>query len=110
MLQRLGIDSSLPTGSFDMVLDKRKVVSTLRKKGFEKDTGGHHVVMTYRRIDGVMSNIRTHVSHGNTPKVLDDYLIGQMAQQTKLSKKDFERLANCPMKRSKYEEVVKDYL
>ena len=41
---------------------------------------------------------------------LDDYLIGEMARQTKLPKKDFEHLAKCPMGQAEYEEAVREHL
>ncbi|MCY4673697.1 MAG: hypothetical protein OXD43_08050 [Bacteroidetes bacterium] len=93
-----------------MVLAKRKVVSALERKGFEKDVDGKHIVFTYRTLDGNLSRITTYVSHGNKPKDLDDHLIGRMARQTKLLKKNFERLASCPMGRNEYEKIIRKNL
>lgn len=93
-----------------MVLDKRKVESSLKRKGFEKEVDGSHVVFTYRRLNGDLSRISTHVSHGNRPKDLDDYLVAAMARQCKLKKRDFEHLARCPMKQEEYERIVKKHL
>lgn len=91
-----------------MPLPKRKVVSALQKKGFGKDVDGSHVVLTYRTIEGALSRISTYVSHGSRPKDLDDFLIGQMAKQCRLTRRNFLRLARCPMDRSEYEEAVSD--
>ena len=91
-------------------LAKRKVVSVLQRKGFEKDKDGDHVVLTYRKRAGSLSNISTRVSHGSRPKDLGDYLIREMRTQCRLSKDEFIRLANCPMEQKEYEEIVQEHL
>ncbi len=94
-----------------MVLAKRKVVSALLGKGFSQKKKGHHiVVLVYRKLDGGLSRIRTHVSHGSRPKDLNDHLIGQMARQTKLSRENFGRLTSCSMGQSEYEKTIRDNL
>ena len=93
-----------------MVLEKRKVVSALHKKGFEKDVDGKHIVLTFRTLDGVLTGITTHVSHGSKPKDLSNHLIGQMARQLKLSRKNFEKFALCTMKQTEFEKIVSDDL
>lgn len=70
-----------------MTLGKCKVASALQEKGFEKYVDGKHIVLMYRTLDGDLSGISTHVSHGSKPKDLSDHLIGQMARQVKLPKK-----------------------
>lgn len=93
-----------------MTLGKRRVVSALQKKGFEKDVDGKHIVLMYRTLDGDLSGIKTHVSHGSRPKDLNDYLIGQMARQVKLPKKSFEQLVLYPMKQPEYEKIIEEKL
>lgn len=41
-----------------MTLGKRKIVSALQKKGFEKDIDGKHIVFVYLTLDGDLSGIR----------------------------------------------------
>ena len=69
-----------------MVLKKRRVVAALRKKGFEKDKDGKHIVLAYRFLDGTPSKIKTHVSHGSKRSDLSDHLIAEMSRQIKLPK------------------------
>ena len=71
---------------------------------------GSTFVLIYRTLDGDLSRVRTHISHGSKPKDLSDYLIGQMARQVKLPKKSFERLALCPVKQPEYEKIIKEKL
>ena len=93
-----------------MILERRKVRSALKKKGFEEDKSGDHIVYEYVTLDGKGSRISTHMSHGSRPKDLDSYLVGKMAGQCKLTTGEFRKLVNCPMDRAEYEERVRDHL
>lgn len=89
-----------------MALQKRKVVSALTKKGFEKDNEGHHVYLRYRFLNGGKSGIRTRVSHGSKSRDLSNHLIARMSQQIKLTKKEFLELISCSMSQCDYEKIV----
>lgn len=91
-----------------MVLKKRRVVAALRKKGFEKDKDGKHIVLAYRFLDGTPSKIKTHVSHGSKRSDLSDHLIAEMSRQIKLPKKEFVDLVSCSMSQADYEKIVQD--
>lgn len=97
-----------PIGASNMALQKRKVVSSLTKKGFEKDDEGHHVYLRYRFLNGGESKIRTRVSHGSRPKDLNDYRISEMSRQVGLTKKEFLELVSCPMSQDDYEEIIRN--
>jgi len=90
-----------------MQRDRRKVEQALLKKGFEQDERHHHFFL-YRTENGQLSNIRTKTSHSG--KELDDYLLGKMAQQCHLAKKQFLDLVDCPLSRTEYEKEIAEHL
>lgn len=77
---------------------KQKVVEkALKKKGFVQ-IENHHRYFIYHSQAGKKSGVYTYTSHGN--KDLDDYLIGKMADQCYLSKRDFLGLVDCHLNQS----------
>lgn len=86
---------------------KSDVEGGLRGKGFLPENTHHRYFFYYTR-EGAKSRIRTKTSHGG--RDLDDYLLGQMAKQCKLSKKDFLDLVDCPLDQDQYEQKVVDDL
>ena len=93
-----------------MTLERRNVVASLKKKGFEEDRRGHHIFYVYWGRAGSISRIRTRVSHSKKVKTFDQGLVGDMARQCKLSMKDFVKLVDCSMDRQEYEKKVREYL
>lgn len=93
-----------------MPLERRNVVSSLNNKGFKEDRRGDHIFYVYRGLSGEISRIRTRVSHSKKVKTLDEGLVGQMAKQCKLSRKDFRKFVDCSMDQTEYEEKVREYL
>ena len=87
---------------------KRKdVESALVSKGFVQNDTHHHMFVYYTRA-GKKTTLRTRTSHGM--REIGDNLLGQMAKQCGLRKKDFLDLVDCPLNRAGYEEQVKDRL
>jgi hypothetical protein len=78
------------------------VDAALVKKGFVRDSEGHHVAFAYITLENQRSEVRTRISHGRDRDISDD-LLGKMARQCKLSRPEFNRLVDCPMERSEYE-------
>ena len=93
-----------------MPLKRRDIRSSLKRKGFVEDTDGRHISLSYEMKDGRKCGVRTFVSHGSKYKDLNDDLVGKMARQVKLQKKEFEDLVSCSMKRAEYEEIIKERL
>lgn len=93
-----------------MTFPRRKVASSLRRKGFKEQRDGHHVTYTYMRRDGDPTPVHTYMSHGSGSADIGATLISSMARQCRLSKNDFIRLVNCPMKREEYERKISDHL
>ncbi len=92
-----------------MAKARRKVLKSLKSKGFKEDTGSHHIWLFYENTDGILTRIRTKLSHSKRSKDLGAYHIGKMAKQCKLSTRDFELLAKCPMQREEYEARVQEH-
>lgn len=92
-----------------MSLPSRKVKNALIRKGFEETKDARHLRYRYRDLNGKISGIRTHMSHGGKPKDLNAYLIGQMAKQCGLSTKDFQRFVHCDMEQEEYDQKAKEH-
>ena len=78
----------------------RDVEAALKRKGFRQDDT-HHKYFIYFTVAGKKTAISTYTSQGS--KELDDYLVGQMAKQCKIKRKDFESLIECHLEQQKYE-------
>lgn len=89
------------------ILDQRKTVANLTKKGFEEQPGGAHRAFNYVTIDGHRSSITTHVSRSPHHKNIPDALLTQMARQCKVPKSDFVRFAQCHIDQSSYEALLR---
>ena len=92
-----------------MSLSKKKIQSSLKKKGFEEDKSRSHIVYEYQTLDGNESGISTHMSHGSKSKNLSKQLCAKMAKQCKLTKNNFARFVDCSMDQNEYEENVKKH-
>ncbi len=86
-----------------MILSAKTVVAALKRKGFQS-SNSHHVTFLYLKKDGTLSSIRTRVSHNSGD--INDYLIGEMAKQCKLSKNDFKDFVDCRLSQDGYEKLV----
>lgn len=82
----------------------RQIRTALLNKGFAEDETHHHVFFLV--VNGKRTSIRTYYSQGE--KECCDWLQGQMARQLKLSRKEFDDLINCPLKRETYLELLKE--
>jgi hypothetical protein len=91
-----------------MPRDKSEVESSLLKKGFKPThPGSDHNWFVYVASDGKKAiGARTKTSHGRGFD-LDDFLLGQMARQVSLTKKQFLELVDCPLSREEYEKILK---
>jgi hypothetical protein len=87
-----------------MVINSRKTYENLKKKGFYDVPGDHKFLRFFHNGNLILS---TKVSHGSNHD-LDDFLIGQMASQCGLNKKDFLDLVNCPLSEKKYISIIKE--
>ena len=81
-----------------MPKDTREILSGLRKKGFVEKSGDHKYLHLVVR--GKKTIIHTKISHGE--REIGDNLLGLMARQVCLSRKDFLLLIDCPLSMDEY--------
>lgn len=86
----------------------RQVISALTTKGFLENRDGHHIILIYETMEGRKTAIRTRVSHQSGSGDIGDSLLGVMARQTNLSRRDFEHLVDCYLSREQYETKLKE--
>lgn len=87
------------------VIDAKKTYKNLLKKGFDdadNKSSDHKWLELFHNGKLIL---HTKISHGGTD--LGNYLIKQMSQQCKLTKDEFIDLANCPMSKEQYFEILK---
>ena len=81
----------------------KDVAAGLEKKGFHRDNSKD---VHYRLfIDGEKTIIYTMISHGE--KEIHDGLLGTMARQVKLPRKQFNDLIDCPLAFDEYVNILR---
>ena len=86
------------------VLKIKDIISSMTKKGFKLDVDGKHKRLIYMH-NGKISSIVTHYSHSSDQ--IGDFLIRKMADQIKISKKQFLQLIECTLSADGYLQLVK---
>jgi len=86
-----------------MVVDAKKALKSLKKKGFSEYDGDHKFLEYYHKGKLIL---HTKISHGE--KELNSYLIAQMSKQCKISKNEFLDLVNCPLSATAYNRMLID--
>lgn len=81
-----------------MPKDARDVSAGLLKKGFLLREGDHSFF--HLHVNGKKTAIYTKISHGE--REVHDKLLGLMARQVGLSKRDFIDLIDCPLSHEEY--------
>lgn len=89
------------------VLDQRKTIANIKKKGFKEQSGGKHATYNYETLDGKRTPITTHVSRSPKHKNISGSLLSHMADQCSLSREEFIRFAICEMEQLEYEMLMK---
>lgn len=84
------------------VLKTRRIDSALKSKGFEKGQGNHRFYSFFYQ--GKKTHIHTKISHSHDE--IGDELISRMADQLFLTKAEFKKLVNCPLKESGYIQIL----
>ena len=83
---------------------KGRVVETaLCKKGFYQEIDGNHVC--YFLID---SDVKTKMSHGMMGSDMGPELLGLMARQLHLTKKQFLNLIDCTLDENAYRAILRE--
>ena len=89
------------------VIDSKKTYKNLKKKGFVdsiKHSNDHKYLELYHQDKLILY---TKVSHGSK-KDIGNPLIKQMAIQCKLGKSELIDLANCPLTKEDYFEILEN--
>jgi predicted RNA binding protein YcfA (HicA-like mRNA interferase family) len=86
-----------------MTRARKDVEGGLLAKGFQQSESHHHYFL-YHDLAGRKTAVKTKTSHAG--KDLDDSLLGLMARQVRLSKKQFLDLLDCPLTREAYDRIV----
>ena len=90
-----------------MTRKQKAVEAALLQKGFAQHDTDHSYFVYYTK-EGKKTRAKTKTSHGK--RELDNFLLGAMAKQVKLSKRDFIDLVDCPLDRDGYEAKAGDRL
>lgn len=90
-----------------MTRPRKTIEAALEKKGFEKEEGDHHFFYLVDA-DGKRTGVFTKTSHSPKHKDVGDPLLGQMAKQVRLTKKQFLQLVDCSLSEAKYREKVRE--
>lgn len=89
-----------------MPRDKSDVEGGLTRKGFQPTKpGADHNYFIYQSLAGKKARASTKTSHGKSFDI-DDSLLGEMARQCGLTKKEFLNLLDCPLSREEYEKLL----
>lgn len=86
----------------------QKLKGALLRKGFRKDPTHHEMYWLF--VGERKTDIRTRISHG--AKECGNRLLGLMARQLKLERREFDDLIECPMTAEDYLSALReqDYL
>ena len=83
----------------------REVRRGLRRKGF-RETDARHRKYEYFKLDGQEGGVNTLMSHG-ADRDVDDHLLGMMARQLHLNRRQFDDLIDCRLSQSDYEAMLR---
>jgi hypothetical protein len=68
----------------------------------------HHHYFIYFTQEGKKTAVKTKTSHGTGSRDISDNLLGQMARQCHLVKKQFLELIDCPLSQDMYELILQE--
>jgi len=88
------------------VRSAKDIDQALRKKGFRREMDGKHIHYFFSGSHGKKSGIFTLTSHGMGSTAIGDPLLGLMARQLHLTKKQFLDFIDCPLDEEKYREIL----
>ncbi len=83
----------------------RVVHRALLRKGF-RTTESSHRRYRYFRLSGERTNVFTVTSHGSD-RDINNHLLGQMARQLHLSRRQFDDLIDCRLSQADYEAMLR---
>lgn len=91
-----------------MQVDKRKIESSLVKKGFIRDEATHHTYF-YHEYNGKRTGISTYTSRGDKIKTYGNSLLSMMKRQLKLDNlHQVIDLFKCPISEEEYNQILEE--
>lgn len=90
-----------------MTRSRAAVEAALKKKGFTLREGDHHYFCLLDE-QGRPTRIITKTSHSPKHKDLGDPLLGEMAKQLHLTKREFVELIDCALSEGQYRARLKE--
>lgn len=88
------------------MIDKRSVLKSLRKKGFEREEHRHHIYL-HHKVDGRLTGLYTYVSHGANEDLGDDILRSMRRQLGLATLQQVRDLVRCPMSGQEYTNILR---
>ena len=88
------------------VRSARDIDKALRKKGFRREVDGKHIHYFFDGSDGSKTGIFTLMSHGMGATTIGNSLLGLMAKQLYLTKKQFLALIDCTLDEEGYRGII----
>jgi hypothetical protein len=87
-----------------MPKNARTVLSGLQKKGFQSRDNDHRFLHLW--VDNHKTSIYTKISHGE--RDIGDNLLGLMARQIRLTRRQFLDLVDCPLSEEEYVGILRN--
>ena len=84
----------------------REIRASLEKKGFSVEEARKHIHFVYVDLQGRTTTARTMISHDASGSDIGDSLLGKMARQVGLDKRDFLNLIDCSLTRQEFDEIL----
>lgn len=89
-----------------MKVDRARVERSLQRKGFRRDSTGHHIYF-FHEYEGKKTGIKTFLSHSKKLKDISGDLLVKMKRHLRLdSTPDAVDLLECPMDGDAYNEKM----
>ena len=85
-------------------IDTRTIRKALTAKGFRQEQSHHEMFFLY--VQEKRTQVRTRISHGK--REYGDNLLGQMARQVRLQRREFNDLIECPMSGETYLQLLRE--
>jgi hypothetical protein len=80
------------------------IVAALLRKGFVEERRDHKYFLFH--VDGKKTSVFTFISHGE--REANDWLLGQIARQLSLTKREMLRFIECPLSEAEYQDLLID--
>lgn len=88
-----------------MPIERTKIRASLLGKGFKEKIGKHDYYYLY--VEEKKTSVFTFLSQGSGYREYSNELVGRVAQQMRLTKKELLLFVECPLTHKQYVELLK---